>query len=393
MLRDAGYEALWAGGCVRDALLGIEPKDYDIATNAEPNQVRNLFGRKRTIAVGVSFGVMTVLPPRGVQAEPIEVATFRSDGAYVDGRRPETVQYTNAEEDAARRDFTINGMFFDPIGEKIIDYVDGKSDIEQRVIRAIGNAEHRFAEDRLRMLRAIRFASTLEFEIELETLAAVTQHAASIAEVSPERIGAELKRMLVDSQRSLAVNLLEKTGLLGQLIPMLSNLAKPILQPTLNRLDRLEFPTPALALATLLWKVSDKSTASRVARDIKWTSKEAERVGWLVQHGKALEQAESRPWSEIQPLLAAEGGKELVQLRRTMFDYSDATDQFCRERLAWPSEKLDPDPFVVGADLIAAGLKPGPDFKRLLALSRADQLDQLVKDKHESLSKLGIKKP
>lgn len=390
LLREAGHEALWAGGCVRDALLGKEPKDYDIATNAEPEKVRTLFGRKRTIAVGASFGVITILPPRSLKAEPIEVATFRSDGSYIDGRRPDSVRFTNAKEDASRRDFTINGMFFDPIEDKVIDYVDGQQDLERGLIRAIGNPEQRFAEDRLRMLRAVRFAATLQFNLDPETLAAVCQHAPSITEVSPERIGAELKRMLVDSNRSHAIRLLLETRLFTTLLPKFSEEIASDMVAISEHLTRLSTPTSALALATLLCGVADFTSASRVAREIKWTNKETERVGWLVQNQEELSKAEERPWSEIQPLLAAEGGPELVQLRRAKIADADSTDQFCRERLAWDREKLDPAPFIVGADLIAVGLRPGPSFKQLLSKARAYQLDQLVADKNESLEKLGL---
>lgn len=170
-LRAAGHEALWAGGCVRDGLLGIEPKDYDVATDAGPDRVREVFGRRRTIPVGAAFGVITVLGPK--PCDPIEVATFRTDGEYRDGRHPESVRFTTAEEDAQRRDFTINGLFYDPIEERVIDYVGGEADLGGRTVRAIGDASARFGEDKLRMLRAVRFATTFGFDIEAETLAAI----------------------------------------------------------------------------------------------------------------------------------------------------------------------------------------------------------------------------
>src|SRR5688572_25996293 len=160
-LRAAGFEALWAGGCVRDELLGLVPKDYDVATSATPEQIRNLFGRRRTLAVGAAFGVITVLGPRA--AGQIEVATFRTDAAYSDGRHPDAVTFTTAEHDAQRRDFTINGLFFDPVAQKIVDYVGGQDDIQRRIVRAIGDPRLRLREDRLRMLRAVRFAATFQF--------------------------------------------------------------------------------------------------------------------------------------------------------------------------------------------------------------------------------------
>ena len=160
-LQSAGHQALWAGGCVRDQLLDRTPKDFDVATSANPDQVREVFGKARTLSIGASFGVITVLGPPGSGADPIEVATFRRDGGYSDGRRPDTVEFTDAKEDALRRDFTINGMFFDPVESKVIDYVGGKEDLKAQVVRAIGDPNERIEEDKLRMLRAVRFASTL----------------------------------------------------------------------------------------------------------------------------------------------------------------------------------------------------------------------------------------
>ena len=163
-LREGGYEALWAGGCVRDRLLGREPKDYDVATSARPEQVRELVGKRRTLAIGAAFGVIAVLAERG-QA-PIEVATFRTDGVYRDGRHPESVAFSDAEHDAQRRDFTINGLFFDPLTEQVVDYVGGQADLSAGIVRAIGDPARRFTEDKLRLLRAVRFATTFGFAIE-----------------------------------------------------------------------------------------------------------------------------------------------------------------------------------------------------------------------------------
>ena len=193
-LQSAGHEALFAGGCVRDRLVGRTPKDFDVATSAVPETVREIFGKKKTLAIGASFGVITVIGPKG--ADPIEIATFRRDGGYSDGRRPDGVEYTDAREDALRRDFTINGMFFDPIKEEVIDYVGGKADLEAKQIRAIGDPNQRIEEDKLRMLRGVRFASTFGFELEPVTLKAIQEHAKEIDVVSGERIGAEMRRML-----------------------------------------------------------------------------------------------------------------------------------------------------------------------------------------------------
>jgi poly(A) polymerase len=181
-LRAAGFEALWAGGCVRDQILGIPPKDYDVATSAEPEQVRDVFGRRKTLAIGQSFGVITVVGPRG--SGQIDVATFRRDAAYSDGRHPDQVTFTTAEQDALRRDFTINGLFYDPIESRVIDYVGGQEDLREGIVRAIGDPRERIAEDKLRMLRAVRFAARFDFALDERTLTAVQEQAHELVIVS-----------------------------------------------------------------------------------------------------------------------------------------------------------------------------------------------------------------
>ena len=216
-LRAAGFEAFWAGGCVRDQLLGRTPKDYDVATNATPPQIRELFGQRRTLAIGAAFGVITVLGPES--AGMIEVATFRKDAAYSDGRHPDHVTFSSAQEDAARRDFTINGLFYDPLEEQVIDYVGGQEDLALRRIRAIGEPRERIAEDKLRMLRAVRFSATFDFALEEETQAAIREMADQIDVVSPERIAMEMRRMLVDPSRVAAIRLLLATNLAQVVLP------------------------------------------------------------------------------------------------------------------------------------------------------------------------------
>ncbi|HXA09322.1 MAG TPA: CCA tRNA nucleotidyltransferase, partial [Chthoniobacterales bacterium] len=214
-LRAAGHVAYFAGGCVRDLLRGMTPQDIDIATNARPAEVQKIFGR--TYAVGAHFGVIVVLE----NDFQFEVATFRSDGAYLDGRRPAEVHFSSAEEDARRRDFTINGLFFDPPNEEVIDFVGGREDLAAKVIRAIGDPAQRFAEDRLRLLRAIRFATVLEFEIEPATWEAVGRAAATIGEISAERIRDELVRIFLSPQRVRGWDLLDASGLMEQVLPEL----------------------------------------------------------------------------------------------------------------------------------------------------------------------------
>ena len=202
-LRAAGHIALFAGGCVRDSLLGREAKDYDIATTARPEQVRKLFGHRRTLAVGASFGVIMVLAPQG--GGQVEVATFRTEGPYLDGRRPESVAFCTPEEDARRRDFTINGMFFDPVEQRVLDFVSGEQDLNAKIVRAIGNPHERFREDKLRMLRAVRFTATLGFSLDPETADAIRAMASELIVVSSERIAQELKKMLLDPHRRRAI--------------------------------------------------------------------------------------------------------------------------------------------------------------------------------------------
>ena len=218
-LQEAGFRALWNGGCVRDFLMGRVPKDYDVATDARPDAVRSLFGHRRTLAVGASFGVIIVLGPK--QAGNVEVATFRTEGPYLDGRRPEHVDFASPEEDAQRRDFTINGMFYDPISEQVHDYVGGEKDLAAGVVRAIGRPADRMAEDKLRMLRAVRFAATLDFQLDAATADAVRAMAPEIHVVSAERIAQELKKMLVDPHRRRAIELAHETNLLLEILPEL----------------------------------------------------------------------------------------------------------------------------------------------------------------------------
>src|SRR3954454_5361661 len=206
-LRDAGHVAYFAGGCVRDELLGITPKDYDVATDAPPPRVRELF--TNTQAVGAAFGVILVRQRKSV----IEVATFRSDDVYLDGRRPTAVKFTTAEEDAKRRDFTINGLFLDPVENKVIDYIGGREDLKNKIVRAIGEPDHRFEEDHLRLLRAVRFAARFGLTIELATASAIRAHAPQLKRISPERVAEELRLMLTPATRVAAWKMLWELGL------------------------------------------------------------------------------------------------------------------------------------------------------------------------------------
>ena len=235
-LQAAGYQSLWAGGCVRDLILGQTPSDYDVATDATPEQVMAVLPFQ-AVTVGISFGVVRVRRSHRPDVDvEVEVATFRSDGAYVDGRRPEWVVFSSPELDAARRDFTINGMFLDPLTGTLIDYVGGEADLKNRVLRAIGEATARFREDKLRVLRAIRLAARFQFQIDPPTLAAIKSMAGQIISVSKERIAQELRKMLVHASRAEAMELALETGLVAAILPDLLPL-KGMAQGTLRQPD------------------------------------------------------------------------------------------------------------------------------------------------------------
>lgn len=226
-LRAAGHVAYFAGGCVRDQLLGIEPKDYDVATSATPDEIRRLF--RSTQSVGAAFGVILVRVA-GLAGQGIEVATFRTDGSYTDGRRPDSVRFASPEEDARRRDFTINGLFLDPLSGEVVDFVGGRADLESRVLRAIGTADERFAEDHLRLLRAVRFAARFGLTLDPPTAVAVRRHAKMLRTIAPERVGDEVRRMLTAPTRLRAWTLLRELGLTPELFRFVECADRPVAQ-------------------------------------------------------------------------------------------------------------------------------------------------------------------
>jgi tRNA nucleotidyltransferase/poly(A) polymerase len=387
-LREAGFEAYWAGGCVRDQLLGRTPKDYDVATNAVPDQVRALFGRRRTLAIGAAFGVIAVIGPK--PAGTVEVTTFRRDAPYSDGRHPDSVAFSSPEEDASRRDFTINGLFYDPVEERVIDFIGGQADLAARRIRAIGNARHRFAEDKLRMLRAARFTATFGFALDEEARAAVAEMAAEIHVVSPERIAMEMRRLLSDPSRAVGVQLMIETRLAAEVLPEIvphDDAQQQRLDATLELLARLggecAFP---LALAALLHLWVDARGATAVCQRWKLSNKETDRVAWLVANHTALRGAREMRWSMLQPLLMAEGIDDLLKLTEAAAPALAETVAHCRSLLAQPGEVLDPTPLLTGNDLLAHGVPAGPEYRLLLDRIRAAQLDQEVRTKDEALA-------
>ena len=386
-LRQAGFEAYWAGGCVRDQLMGRAPKDYDVATSATPPQIRRLFGHRRTLAIGAAFGVITVLGPK--PAGQVEVTTFRQDAAYSDGRHPDHVTFSSAEEDASRRDFTINGLFYDPIQEAVIDFVGGQKDLSEGVIRAIGEPRHRFAEDKLRLLRAVRFSATFDFRLEADTLAAVRQMAGEITVVSPERIAMEMHRMLVDPRRGEAIRLVLDAGLAPAVLPEIvpdNEAARRRLDHALAVLERVAKPEFPLALGALLHELVDPAGARRVCNRWRLSNKETDRVAWLVEHHAALGGARSMAWSVLQPLLIAEGIEDLLALSEAASPVGCDEVAYCRPLLEQPREVLDPPPLITGDDLLAHGVSSGPQYRILLGRARAAQLDEQIHTKQEALA-------
>lgn len=371
-LRDVGHQALWAGGCVRDQLLGLLPKDYDVATSARPEQIRELFGQRRTIAVGAAFGVIAVLGPRS--AGSVEVATFRGESQYLDGRHPSEVHFTDAEHDAQRRDFTINGLFFDPMKSEVIDYVNGQRDLAERIVRAIGDPAARFADDKLRMLRAVRFAATFNFTIEPATLAAIDRHAGEIHQVSAERIGMEVRRMLLDPRRAAALKQLEACKLLVEVLPEVARLPRDVQKATRAVLRHLDDPTLSVALAAALHRAGGPDVAREVSRRLRFTNKEADRTEWLLSHLEQVAAADRLAWPQLQRLLVHEGGAELVQMLVAITGETAAA-RLCREKLAMPAEELNPAPLVDGSDLLSAGVPAGPGVGKLLEQIRDAQLE------------------
>jgi tRNA nucleotidyltransferase/poly(A) polymerase len=385
-LQAAGHVALFAGGCVRDELLGLAPADYDVATSARPEQVQQLF--RRTVAVGAAFGVVEVIGPKtdGTHLK-VQVATFRSDGAYTDGRRPDAVTFATPEEDAARRDFTINGLFADPLTGEVRDYVGGRADLAAKVLRAIGDPAERFAEDKLRLLRAVRMAARFGLEIELATLAAIKRMAPQITVVSAERIADELRKLLAHPNRAHGLTLLAETGLLPVVLP---EAAPPVRTTRVFKVLPRETSFPA-ALAVLL-DGRRPTEAVAAGRRLRLSNEEIDRTAWLVDEIGTFTEAPSRLPSVVYPLLAHPAGRHFVALLRAygaglnepgLVREADHCERLLRDKS--PAE-LDPPPLVTGDDLRAAGHKPGPGFKPALAAARAAQLDGEVTTREQALA-------
>jgi putative nucleotidyltransferase with HDIG domain len=413
-LRQEGYEAFFAGGCVRDMLLKKPPQDYDVATNAKPEELQRIFAQ--TIPVGAQFGVILVV----LDGESFEVATFRYDGPYLDGRRPSHVRYGSLEEDIRRRDFTINGMVYDPIDDRIIDLVGGQSDLARRVIRAIGEPQARFEEDRLRMIRAVRFAASLDFDIDPPTFAAIKHLASIVTGIAWERIGDELTRILTEGGARRGFELLDESGLLQVLLPEIVALKgtpqSPDYHPegdvfahTLLLLSHLKAPSETLAYGCLLHDVAKPvcfrqdgeritfyghtergaAMAEEILKRLKRGRAAWERVAYLVHNHLRHVQAPQMRLSTLKRFLREEGIDELLELARIDALASNGDLQyyrFCKERLAeLNEEQIRPAPLLRGDDLIALGLTPGPLFSEILRQVEDLQLGGEIKGREEAL--------
>ncbi len=416
-LQDTGFAALYAGGCVRDRLLGTEPHDYDIATDAKPEQVQALF--PRTVAVGAHFGVICVLDGE----QQFEVASFRADGLYLDGRRPETVTFSTPEQDAQRRDFTINGLFYDPIAGRLIDYVGGQRDLEARVLRAIGDPADRFREDRLRLLRAVRFATVLGFDLDPATWRAVCENAPHIHEVSAERIRDELVKIFLAPSRVRGWDLLDESGLMREVLPEIEAL-KGCEQPPQFHPEGDVFVHTRIMLGLLPAEVSvplvlsvlfhdigkpgtfavdpdgrirfnghDELGAAMTARlmeRLRFSRAEIDATVEAVAGHMIFKDVQQMRVAKLKRFMARPYFEDEMELHRVDCTSShgllDNYEFLKAKREEFASEPLIPPPLVTGRDLIALGLQPGPRFSEILEAVQSRQLEGTLKDRDAALA-------
>ncbi len=415
-LRDAGHIAYFNGGCVRDMLRGVEPHDYDIATSATPEEIQRLF--PKTIPVGAQFGVVIVVE----NGHNFEVATFRSDIGSEDGRRPAAVRYGTPEEDARRRDFTINGLFYDPLAGEVIDFVGGRADIQWHIVRTIGDPRARFAEDKLRLLRAVRFAANLEYLIEPATFAAIREMAPQIHVVSAERIRDELIKIFTRPHAGRGLELLDATGLLKEVLPevaAMKGVEQPpefhpegdVFQHTKLMLDALPAePGVVLAFAVLLHDVGKPATferapdrirfnehdrvgaemAERILRRLRFPNEQIEKIVLCVaEHMRFQFVKEMRP-AKLKRILARETFPVELELHRLdcVASHRNLDNyEFLKQKAAeLPPEVVKPAPLITGHDLLALGLKPGPLVGQILREVEEAQLEERLRSREEALA-------
>jgi poly(A) polymerase len=415
-LRERGHVAYFAGGCVRDLLRGQTPKDFDIATDARPETVQKMF--PRTYAVGAHFGVIVVLE----NDFQFEVATFRSDGVYLDGRRPVEVHFATAEEDAARRDFTINGMFFDPEKNEVIDFIGGRADLERKLIRAIGDPAERFAEDRLRMLRAVRFATGLGFEIDPATWNAIAADAPAIKEISAERVREELVRIFLSPNRVRGWDLLDASGLMRAILPEIEAMKgceqPPQFHPegdvfkhTRIMLEMLpgEASLP-LVFSVLFHDVAKPQTSlvdeegrirfnghdrigaemtEAIMERLRFSRAEIDATVEAVRQHMVFKDVANMRVAKLKRFMARPTFSDELELHRVDCASShgmlDNYEFLLKKNEEFANEPIIPPPLVRGDDLIAMGLKPGPRFGEILEAVETRQLEGGFRDREEAL--------
>jgi poly(A) polymerase len=412
-LRERGHQAYFAGGCVRDLLLGRGPADYDVATDATPRQVMQIF--PQTFAVGEQFGVVLVPESSGAtedHGKRVEVATFRSDVGYSDGRHPDEVRFTSdPREDVERRDFTINGMMLDPAANEILDFVGGREDLKAGIIRAIGDPERRFTEDKLRMLRGVRFAARFDYRIDPATLAAIQKLAPQIHQVSCERVREELTTMLTEGQASQAFQLLDTTGLLPEVLPEIAAM-KGVEQPpqyhpegdvfvhTLLLLQKLPAgSSKTLAWGALLHDVGKPPTfrvapdrirfdghveigvkmAAEICRRLRFSNDDTDQILALVDNHMRFGQVQRMKQSTLKKFLRLPAFDEHLELHRidclSSHGQLEAYEYSQEQLRSMPPEAIRPTPLITGRDLIEAGYKPGPRLKEVLTAVEDAQLE------------------
>jgi poly(A) polymerase len=387
-LREYDHQAYYAGGCVRDMLLKRDPEDIDVATDAAPERIIELFTRTRK--VGVKFGVVMV----SQGSHWIETATFRTDMDYQDGRRPVGVEFTTAERDAQRRDFTVNGLFYDPIEEQVIDYVGGQADLEAGVIRAIGEAGQRFAEDHLRMLRAVRFATRLDFEIEPATAEAIRQQADKIDRISPERTREELEKMFAHPSRARAVKEISQLGLLEHLWPQ-SHWPADRLDCAVGLITALP-PGDAdfvLTMAGLLHELP-VGEVRRIGNALRCSNRQTDDISWLIENREPINQAKTMSLADFKKLLAHSRFDDLLALYKAICEFQnkplDKHTAALSRRDSIPPAEIAPPPLITGEDLIELGLEPGPKFKQILETLYDAQLNNELTTREQALDQMRI---
>jgi poly(A) polymerase len=389
-LRAARHEALFAGGSVRDLLLGRSPKDYDIATDAPPDRIRKLF--RPTRLVGQAFGVVLVRR----MDRWVEVATFRSDGTYSDGRRPDSVTFASAREDAQRRDFTINGMFLDPVELRVIDYVGGQADLTARVVRCIGDPATRFSEDYLRLLRAVRIASRLGFAIEPATLVAMEANAPAVAKVAPERVREELEKMLAGPGRAAALAILLDTGLLRAVLDMIAPRWSELLLVDARTdagewVRRLPESTPFEATFACLMRGLGNTDVHDVCRRLTCSNEQRELVAWLVQHHRDLEPLENVSLAAFKRLMSNPAFAWLCEIAVARSGSAEGLRRAIMARKgAIDPARVQPAPLVTGDDLIARGMPAGPMYSRVLDELYRRQLEEELTTREQALAALEL---